>query len=145
MDMPFFDPNMAEVQRRLALDTEFGVLDLETQNRRLVNDFTLLMGTPEAPGRIRRQLEAQTRRTADSFADRGFHGQGSGVMRQGLGNLAEDQADSLGMLYNNYTRGREDIARQIAHLESRGAMSGAESVRGGAAGATGRVLDRLPF
>lgn len=143
--MPFFDPTMAEVMRRLMLDTEFGVLGLEEQARRLSSDFTLMMGDGESPGRVQRQFDEDSRSLASSISSRGFHGEESGPMRQGLGRLAQDQAEAMSMFEQQYTRSREDIARGIANLEARAGLEGGEAVAGGAREATQRSLQRLPF
>lgn len=145
LEQPFFDPVMAELQRRLAFDVETGVADLTLAGQRTTEDYNLLMGTEEAPGRVRRQFAADARQRAEGIAGRGFHGSGSGIMRQGMSRLAADQTDAFGQLHRNYSRQQDDIQRQIANLETQGVMGSAEAVRGGAGRSSDRLVQRLPF
>lgn len=145
LTQPFFDPVMAELQRRLAYDVETGVADLTLRGQRSTEDYNLLMGTEEAPGRVRRQFAADARARSEGIAGRGFHGNKSGIMRQGMSRLAADQTDAFGQLHRNYSRQQEDIQRQISNLETQGIMGSAEAVRGGAGNASNRLVERLPF
>ena len=145
LEMPFFDPILSELQRRLALQTEQGVADLELRGDRLTEDYHLLLGSEEAPGRFRRQLQRDTERTAGNVAGRGFHGEGSGIMRKKLGRLGRDQADALGQFHRQYAREQEDIQRAISGLEQQGILGVGEGVRQGAGRSSDRLTQRLPF
>lgn len=145
LEMPFFDPILAELQRRTALQSSQGVADLELRGDRLTEDYHLLLGTPEAPGRFRRQLQRDTERTAGNVAGRGFHGEDSGIMRSKLGRLGRDQADTLGQFHRQYAREQEDIQRAISGLEQEAITTTGEGVRQGAGRSSDRLMQRLPF
>lgn len=145
LEMPFFDPILAELQRRTALQTAQGVADLELRGDRLTEDYSLLLGSEEAPGRFRRQLQRDTERTAGGVAGRGFHGRDSGVMRKKLGRLGRDQADTLGQFHRQYAREQEDIQRAISDREQQGILNVGEGVREGAGRSSDRLAQRLPF
>lgn len=145
MEQPFFDPVMAELQRRTSLQVEQGTADLQLQGQRLTEDYNLMLGTPEAPGRFRRQMAQDMRTTADSVAGRGFHGQNSGVMRNKMKRLGTDQTDALAQFQRNYSRSMEDIQREIANLEQTGIITGAEGTLGGAGRSSDRLRDLLPW
>lgn len=130
---PFFDPNLALLQRQLAFETQTGVADLELQGQRLQEDQNLFRPFLE------RRFKSQADRTAGNVAGRGFHGNQSGIMRGAMKNLTQEQAYTAGEFERAGARGQEDIERAIANLTTRGTMAGAEGVRQGAGRAGQRV------
>lgn len=130
---PFFDPNMAMQQRQLAFDTTTRTADMRLNGQRLQEDANLFRPFLE------RRFKTQANSKAGETAARGFHGARSGVMREGLGRLGEEQAYAAGEFERGTARGLEDIERSIANLTSRNILSGAENTRGGAGRAAGRA------
>jgi hypothetical protein len=135
----FFDPYLAELQRQLQFQQTTGQADLQLKGQRLQEDANLMRPFME------RRFAQQFHRTAADVAGRGFHGQGSGIMRSALGNVAEEQTFASGQFERNVARGAEDIERSIQQLTGQTTLAGAEGVRRGAGNATGRAIAALPF
>ncbi len=131
---PFFDPLLAQQQRTIAFDTATGVADLQLKGQRIQEDQNLFRPFLE------RRFGEQANRTAGGVAGRGFHGNQSGIMRDAMGRLTEEQAYTAGEFERGSTRGLEDVERAIANLTARGAIQGAEGVRQGAGRASQRVM-----
>lgn len=130
MQMPFFDPGLAELQRQIALQTTQGVADLNLRKDRLIEDQNLFRPYLE------RRFGQQAQKTAANAAGRGFHGTRQGITSRLLGKLGEEQAFALGEFERRGTRGLEDIERAIARLSESGIREGAEGTRRGAANAS---------
>jgi hypothetical protein len=137
-EAPFFDPYLAELQRRLQLQLASGTADLNLQSQRLTEDANLLR--PFMQKRFGQQMDA----TAAGVAGRGLAGS-SGIMGKQLGNVGEDQAFQEGMFERRISREQEDIQRAIADLNRSTTITGAEGVRQGAGNAAGRQISLLPF
>ena len=135
--MPFFDPHMAMRHRELAFDTETRTADLRLQGQRLTEDQNLFRPFLE------RRFGEQSRKRAGNVAGRGFHGSQSGIMRDSMGRLGEDQAYTMGEFERGSARGLEDVERAIANLTTRNTMMGAEETRGGAGRAAERHYPRF--
>jgi hypothetical protein len=138
-DATFFDPYLAELQRQLQFQQTTGVADQRLKGQRLQEDANLMRPFME------RRFGQQMKRTAGDVAGRGFHGQQSGIMRDALGDVAEEQAYGRGMFERNLGRQTEDIERAIQQLTGSTVMRGAEGVRQGAGNASQRAIAALPF
>lgn len=135
--MPFFDPAMAQRHRQLAFDTETRTADLRLQGERITEDQNLFRPFLE------RRFGEQARKRAGGVAGRGFHGQQSGIMKDSMGRLGEDQAYTAGEFERGSARGLEDVERAIANLTAKNTMLGAEETRGGAGRASQRHYPRF--
>ena len=135
---PFFDPQLAMMQRQSAYDLQTQTADLELQGQRLVEDQNLFRPFLE------RRFGRQARRRAGNVAQRGFHGPNQGIMQSSMGELGTEQAHTLGEFERGTARGLEDIQRAIANLSGRHALTGAENVRGGAGRASERQYPQYP-
>lgn len=138
LQQPFFDPGLAMQQRQLAWETQTGTADLQLQGQRIQEDQNLFRPFLE------RRFGRQAQQTAGGVANRGFHGRRSGIMGQAMGDLAEEQAFTMGEFERGSTRGLEDIERAIANLTSRNVMVGGEGVREGAGRAAQRNYPTYP-
>lgn len=136
---PFFDPGLAELQRQLAFQQATGTADLSLERNRVLEDANLMR--PYMERRFSRAMNDK----AASTAGRGFHGSESGIMREELGQLGEDQAFASGTFERNSARDLEDIERAIATLTQQNTLKGAEGVRKGAGRAGERAINTLPF
>lgn len=130
---PFFDPGLAQQQRMNQFETETQIADKQLERDRLIEDQNLFR--PYLERRFGRQMDQR----AGSVAGRGFHGSESGVMKESLGELGEEQTYTMGEFERRNTRGLEDIERAIANLTARSTIEGAENVRGGAGRASERA------
>lgn len=135
---PFFDPNLAMIQRQLAFSTQTGTADLRLRGQRIQEDANLFRPFLE------RRFANQMDQTAGNVAQRGFHGSRSGIMKQQLGSLAEDQVYTQGEFERGSARGLEDVERAIANLTQQNIISGAEATRQGAGRAAERNYPRYP-
>lgn len=135
----FFDPMLAELQRQLQHSLTTGTADLNLNKSRVLEDAELLRPF------MARRFEQQLARKAADVAGRGFAGEESGIMRSGLGDLAEDQAFASGQFEKGVSRDVTDIDRAIAALTARTTMGGAEGVRAGAGRSADRAIRNLPF
>lgn len=135
---PFFDPQLAQLQRQLAFDTQTKTADLRLQGQRIQEDQNLFRPFLE------RRFGEQANRTAGGVAGRGFHGNRSGIMKDAMKRLTEEQAYTKGEFERGSARGLEDVERAIANLTTRGTMQGAEGVRGGAGRASERNYPEYP-
>lgn len=138
-DATFFDPMLAELQRQLQFQQTTGKADLQLDRQRTLEDVNLMRPFME------RRFARQMNRGAANIADRGFHGQNSGIMREGLGDIGEEQAFAAGQFERGAARDVTDIDRAIAALTSSTTRRGAEGVRQGAGRASDRVYQALPF
>lgn len=129
----FSDPLMAQQLRQQEYDVATGTADLRLEQQRLEEDTNLFR--PYLKRRFGQQAESK----AGSVADKGFHGEHSGVMRGEMKSLAEEQTFAAGQYERKNARAMTDIERAIANLSGQGVLGGAESVRGGA----GRLAEEL--
>lgn len=129
---PFFDPNLAQLQRQLAHDTQTRTADLRLQGQRLEEDANLFRPFLE------RRFKRQAGQTAGNVAGRGFHGSRSGIMQGSMADLGTEQAYTAGEFERGTTRGLEDVERAIANLTSANLIAGGEGVRQGAGNASKR-------
>ena len=139
MDATFFDPSLAQLQRQLQFQLTTGLADINLQAERVSEDANLMRPMME------RRFAQGMEQAAGGIAERGFHGNTSGVMRRGLSRLGEEQAFARGTFERNVTRQQDDLARSAQRLTDQSAMQGAEGVRKGAANATTRAIRSLPF
>lgn len=139
MDATFFDPSLAELQRQLQHQLTTGLADINLNAERLGEDALLMR--PFMQRRFAQQMDTR----AGEIAERGFHGNTSGIMRRGLSRLGEDQAFQAGSFERDLTRKRDDLARAAQQLTDESTRQGAEGVRKGAGNATKRTIGSLPF
>lgn len=132
-ELSFSDPQMAQELRQNEYQVSTGVADLQLEAQRLVEDDNLFRPY------LKRRFANQADKAAGAVAGRGFHGSNSGIMRDTMSDLAEDQAYAAGQYERQSSRRLTDIERAIANLTGQGIMGGAESVRGGG----GRLADEL--
>ena len=135
---PFFDPYMAMRQRQLAFETQTGTADLRLQGQRIQEDANLFRPFLE------RRFGKQNQTAANNVAERGFHGNQSGIMKQTLGALSEDQVYTQGEFERGAARGMEDVERAIAKLTAGNIIAGGEETRAGAGRASERIYPTYP-